>query len=192
MPSKLLAVDIVLLLPPDIAKEMVILSNHLNDSYGEKIRLNTVNRFPHISLLMGVVQESDMESIREILNRLARVNLPLSLTMTGLVSKSTSSAIEIQPIPELAKLQNELLEAMRPLLQDSVAPEMFVEPPTEKTMDWVRNYVTSHAHYPHITVGPTFDNETYTNLKKFTVSQLALAHLGFYCTCCKLLVVSEP
>lgn len=190
MATKSLAIDIVLFLPPAINEEMIALSNHLNDVYGEKNRLNMKDRFPHISLLMGVIEEKDVVQFTEILQDLAQRFLPMELGMHELKSKISSSAIELTASQALSDLQASLLTETSHLVTHNPSAEMFYEEPTEKNIEWVRNYATS-SHNPHITVGPVFEKETYTDLKTFTVTTLALCHLGLHCTCRKILTQTD-
>lgn len=189
-----LAIDIVLFLPPDSVEEMVALSNYLNDKYGEKNRLNTRDRFPHISLLMGVIQENDIEKVGKILNNLAKEFLPIELLMTELKSKISSSAIEVERTAKLVKLQKSLLDQVSPLITNNPTAEMFYEEPTEKNIEWVKNFsqnCTGDNFHAHITVGPVFENEPYNKLHNFSSITIALCQLGLHCTCRKLLIASS-
>lgn len=185
-----LAIDIVLLPPPNISDEMVALSNHLNDTYGEKIRLNLKDRLPHISLLMGVVDRKNIENIEKVLKKLAAELLPIELTMTGLKSRGSSSAIELKETPELEALQKALAKETQDWITSNATAEMFYDTPTEKNVEWVKNYL-GHTHIPHITVGPVFENESYDNLRTFSADTLAACHLGRHCTCREVLTSNK-
>ena len=189
-----LAVDVVLFLPTDVADEMITLSNHLNDTYSEKNRLNTTDRFPHISLLMGVVKEADIEKIGAILNQLKDAFLPIHLSMSELKSKISSSAIEVAVTADLKKLQAAIIKELSPFLTNNPTAEMFYEEPNEKIIEWVRNFsknCTGEGFHAHITVGPVFENESYDNFHDFSSDTLALCHVGLHGSCRKVLAMSS-
>jgi len=190
-PTSGIAIDIVLLPPPHIQEEMIALSKRINDTYGEKIRLNTTDRFPHISLLMLCIPEDQLPKFEPIITEAAQNFLPLELSMESLTSKKTSSGIELQRTPEIADLQKHLLESTQELHHLPVTPECFFETPNKSIMTWVENFIpncTGDGFHPHITVGPVFSEpEQYEQLTTFSCSTLAICHLGTYGTCRKIL-----
>jgi hypothetical protein len=188
--SSQLAIDIVLFPPDQVAKELIAFSDDLNSKYGEKIHLNTVDCFPHISLLMGVATANNLEKVTEQLAEIASQTLPLEMTISGTKYSKNSTSINVVKTSELIGLQEIILERISPLLTYNPTTEMFFDEPEPLAIKWVAEFLTNstgEAFDPHFTVGPPGQGETYMGTSSCTASTLAVCQLGNYCTCKKVL-----
>lgn len=192
MSTSSLAIDIVLLPPPEISAKAIALSDKLASQYGELLHLNPVDRLPHISLLMGVMDQKDIDQVAPIL-RDSMAFLPMELEILGLDSGPSSTGLAIKPIPQIREMQQFLIAKLSPLLNYNPKPEMFDDTPTQNDLKWVKNFLSySQTDFnPHITVGPSSQKVRYETPEAFKASTLALCHLGNYCTCRKILVKEE-
>ncbi len=190
------AVDIVLL-PPDEVMELSIKFNRtLLQHNPPKIQLNRESCIPHISLSMGVLKDVDREGFNEELKSIGQKHKPLKMKAAGIYtadipSGEKVSGIAIENSDELYALHTDVMElSSRYLTNDATLEEVYTPPPVEEvTLDFINNYPEKSAFRnfnPHITLGvgelrdPEFDME-------FTSSNMALYHLGNYCTCRKKL-----
>jgi len=185
-----IAIDIVLLPPPKMAEAATLFSDELCAVYGEKMHLNATDCLPHISLLMGVIEEKDLEKASEILQEIVATHLPVQLEVTGVVSRTSSTSIEFERTTQFAELQDLLIEKLRPLLSYQPEAEMFYDQPEPMTLQWVANFMensTGENFSPHLTVGPASEDEQYDGQLYGKASQIAICQLGNYCSCKKLL-----
>ncbi len=195
-----IAVDIVLL-PDESMTEAVISANgELVSRFGSEIVLNKANCLPHISLAMGCIEESDVNEIWGVLGKIASakgwgflraVGTRIGTNATG----EKISSIEIERSEELQRLHEEIMEAMGPYFRYEVSREMIWGGGrvAESTLKWISDYAEKSSFekfFPHITVG-------YGEAKRgsfpmeFSVSSLALCHLGNHCTCREVLLSIE-
>jgi len=185
-----IAIDIAILLPPKVAEAAISFSDLLCQKYGERMHLNTTDCLPHISLVMGVVLESDLEDVNRIVAEAKMKFLPLELEITGVKSTKNSTSLEIERTLELEELQEDLLNKLTPFLSYEPTEEMFAEAPEPKALSWVAEFhsnSTGENFKPHITIGPASEYETYDGPLTFKGSELAICQLGNYCSCKKLL-----
>ena len=194
------AIDVVLL-PSDEVTDLVIKANRgLVENFGSEIVLNKHNCLPHISLVMGCVEQDDIAAVRQILaraadrfqsSRLIAVGVQISENIKG----ERVSSLRLDNTAELRTLHEELTEELSEFLSYDVIAEMVFDSPqvSETTLSWIREYraKSSYANFfPHITVG-------YGKLQglkfpiELEVSKLAMCHLGNHCTCRAILAGVE-
>lgn len=195
-----IAVDVVLL-PSDEVMDLAIEVNKqfLKDIENE-IALDKKTCLPHVTLLMGVIEENQVRDVEKKLQEIAKRFSPLELSIpsvkvTDKPDGSRMSSFVIDKTAELARLhETAVTQLIPPFTYDKVTMDMFYSPPpaNERTLRWVEDFATKSVHenyQPHITLGMGVP-EAVTFPIKFTASKLALCHLGNYCTCRKILVSS--
>jgi len=199
------AVDVVLLPEETMMDKAIQANTELVEKFGKKIVLNKESCLPHISLAMGCIDEKDIVPIERLLETLARerkeliggLKPTLPLTVTGIrtstnVRGEKVSVFEIEKTKELQLLHEKIMKKMVPYFIYDVTSEMLYgdEQVAETSLLWIKNYPEKASFtnfFPHITIGyGEIENGPFPI--PFTVSRLALCHLGNQCTCRKILV----
>jgi hypothetical protein len=192
--SDTLAVDVVLLPPPEIMDKIISLCSHLSDS---PTRLNKSDCFPHISLAMGVLKQADIIKATDVLKNLAKHFTPQNVILlkTNYYDTPDSqqlSELTVKSSAGIINLHLSAMEAFRPLLShDDVQASMFIQRPPVASLStyWVKHYYDKRGandFYPHITLGDGKAKPLDLPVD-FAANRLALCHLGTYCTCRKIL-----
>lgn len=190
----LIAVDIALLPSNQIMRNLMGLIEYDASS---PIRLNTEDCLPHISLAMGVLDESNLKKVEAVLSSLASgdrlFELTVETTRTDKIANGVNiSSAVVEYDSRLTSFHVEVMKQLRPLLiHNDVQPEMFFSPPrvAEISTTWVKHYFEKQKpedFHPHITLGEGSVRQTEETIS-FIPERLALCHLGTYCTCRKIL-----
>ncbi len=187
-----IAVDVVLL--PDEA--MADRAIELNAKLGKEIVLHKENCLPHISLAMGCIDERDIEAIEKVLTAIAERCAIGKLKIIGIHTSTNSrgetvSAFEVEKTKELQSLHEKVMEKVRLYFGSLVTADMIYgdEEVAETTLEWIKSYREKAGFakfFPHITIGYGEAQEQEFPIE-FSVSKLALCHLGNHCTCRKIL-----
>jgi len=186
--SHLVAVDVAILPPADVAQRAVELSAGLPaDPHG--FRLDT-ERLPHITLSQSFVREDELpvafEHVDDVLR--ARSGFPLRVTGGGQGSSSVWMTIELTP--EISDLHEQVMHALVGVERSGGTPGAFFGGDARVgDVLWVTGYRLKSsfgAFTPHITLGhapaaPSVDSFT------FTADVVAACHLGRFCTCRRIL-----
>jgi hypothetical protein len=184
-----LAIDIVLL-PPEEIMDYVIEINKTEVSKGE---LNKIDFLPHISLAMGVVEESNLEELKTIVEGLLTHPIKLQLDKFYFVedyTKERSYGILIKG-EELQKMHEELMDKTKDLFSyDATIENIFNQEAEPSAINDFKEKYAFENYEPHITVRC---NEVNGELerKEFTVNKIAICHLGVSTTCRKILIEKE-
>lgn len=186
------AVDIVLLPSDEMMQRSVELNRKLVKINPPKIELNMENCIPHISLSMGVLNESDLERFKREMDLLSRRHSPLLLKCVGIYAVEIPTGekvagIAIETSKELYDLHKDVMTVSNRYLKATAVPEMVYSPPPveEITLHFINTYATQSAYEnfkPHITLG-IGELASQEFVEEFTASTMALFHLGNYCTC---------
>lgn len=187
------AVDIVLLPPEKIIDFAIQLNKPWVKGIDDEIELTTNSCLPHITLAMGVMDDSQFDEVKEVMNGIVDQFSQLELKIVGVeVSERPDgrkmSGLEIEKSPELLKLHNDVMDKIVSLFTyDDIAKEMFYSPPpvNQIPMWWVEGFAKTSVrdkYKPHITLGMGVP-ENIDLPMKFTASRFTLCHLGAYCTC---------
>ena len=190
------AIDIVLLPPENIMKLCIDLNRKDNaDSYQT---INLKDNLPHISLAMGVLDENDLESAKNLLSKISNDFLVLNLELFEMYYGVTpdnkkSYAFRVGITEELQNLHNKIVSDFSKILShNKVSIDMFYFDPNE-TMDeissyWVQNYPKKSFENFSAHISLKCRNAEYNNTPvKFTANDLAICYLGNFCTCRKIL-----
>lgn len=191
-----IAVDVVLLPTEEMADKAIAANKELLKQYAHKIVLDKENCLPHISLAMGCIDERNIEEIDKILKTAAKESSLGQLSAVCIHTESNRagekvSVLEIEKTEALQSLHEEVMKRLEPYFSYDVEANMVLSSSEtgESTLDWIKNYPekSSFENFsPHITIGYGEINN-FSFPIKFTVSKLALCHLGNHCTCRKIL-----
>jgi 2'-5' RNA ligase len=190
-----IAADIVLLPSQEMTDRAIEANRGLLGQSAGKIVLNNGDCLPHISLAMGCIDEGDIAGIEKILQTIAQACSLEHLRVVGIRTEVNPagekvSAFQIERTETLQSLHEEIMRRLAPYLSYDVTPDMvFSGTADESTLLWIRNYPGNSSFKrfsPHITIGYGQVNDS-SCPAKFTVSKLALCHLGNHCTCRKVL-----
>lgn len=190
-----IAVDVVLLPSEEIADKAIAANKELLKRNAAKIVLDREKCLPHISLAMGCIDERDIDTIDRILRVIAPQNPLDKLSVTGIHIETNRagekvSVLQIENTETLQCLHKEVMQKLSSYLSYDVEADMVCSSEaSESTLDWIKSYPEKSSFekfFPHITIGyGELDNFSFPT--KFSVSKLALCHLGNHCTCRKIL-----
>ncbi|HBU07244.1 MAG TPA: hypothetical protein DEB09_04130 [Candidatus Magasanikbacteria bacterium] len=181
-----IAIDIVLL-PPDDIMDICIDINP---------KLNHLDRLPHISILMGVLDDTNIEDVEQTISKIDFKKLELEISKLVFFQRpdnTTNCYFKIKRDEEIEILHEKLIKAVSPILSYNASMDMFYKDKDEilnpLSTFWVNKYLDKFSlenFNPHITLKT--DRAEYNNLPiKFTATRLALCQLGDLCTCRKIL-----
>jgi 2'-5' RNA ligase len=187
-----IAVDVVLLPNQAMTERAIRINERLAGPCRDQIVLNKETCLPHISLAMGCIDERDIGQARDHLQKLARECPVRQLRAVGITTPADASAgstgfIEIEKSGELQTLHEAVMREMEPLFSHDVTETTIHDNDVaESTLTWIREYPRKAAFgrfSPHITLGYGLTRTDESFPIAFTVSRLALCHLGNHCTC---------
>jgi 2'-5' RNA ligase len=200
IPMSIIAVDIVLLPSEKMMDKAIEANKVLLKQHADEITLNKENCLPHISLAMGCIDEKDIDDINKILNAIAENYILGQLRITGINTSTNSSGktvsvFKIEKTDTLQSLHEEVMQTLAPYFSYDVKADMVLSPPEtgESTLLWIKNYPEKSSFenfFPHITIGYGQISD-FSYPIEFTVSKIALCHLGNHCTCRKILALAE-
>jgi hypothetical protein len=193
-----LAVDVALLLPEKI-NDLVI---ELNQKFDSLSKLNKENNLPHITLAMGVIDESEIElvnnKIKEICDEFGSLNLKIEEVYHIIKPNGKKSfAFRIKLTDELKKLHGTIMKELSTIFTYDVSIDMFNQDDEVDPIStfWVENYEKKHENpdnfHAHISLKCNND-VIYDDIPiEFKASKVALCHLGDHCTCRRVLGLVE-
>lgn len=186
----LLALDVAILLPPDVRRRAVQLNAALPDTDFEGLRLDEAH-LPHVTLTQQFVRAGDLDRIGERLDLVLRAEPPISVHVTGGGRTPGGTAwMAVARTDALASLHERLMEALREFEQSSGGPSAFLDDDARLAdVAWVAGYRVKSSflsYTPHITLGHA---GTPPRIEPFTfdASTVAACHLGRFCTCRRVL-----
>ncbi len=191
-----IATDVVLLPDRAMTEWAMKINKELVRAYGSEVVLGEQTCRPHVSLAMGCAEERNIDSIRELLQKLTKERPVRRLVATGILVFTNlrgeyTSLIEIERTDELRALHEAVMRDVEPLFSHDVTEAMIADDKvTDSTLEWIRNYPQKAAFgqfSPHITLGHGKAETSDTFPIPFTASQLALCHVGNHGTCRRIL-----
>ncbi|MBT8507642.1 hypothetical protein AZH53_04315 [Methanomicrobiaceae archaeon CYW5] len=197
-----IAIDVVLLPPPEVAAAALALNQRLIEQTGDRsIVLDPSGCLPHVSLAMRSIPRRTLPSLTAALDRLALSSLPLDLRIAGAVAVTTESGdvvsgINLEKSEPLLILHRSVMAQVNCVPAEECAPGDLSMDAGEEIAPFTCNYVNGYAdqsaydrYSPHITLG----HGDVTSLEDAAVAQtarfssLAVCHLGNHCTCREIL-----
>ncbi len=191
-----IATDVALFPDRGMTRWVVEINRELVRQFSSEIVLSEETCLPHISLAMGCMDERDVDSIRKLLQRLAKEMPVRQLNATGILVSTNSrgaytSLLEIERTDDLQALHEAVMRDVEPLFNHDVTEAMVAgDAVAESTLEWIRDYPQKAAFErfsPHITLGHGKAGTDAPFPIPFTASQLALCHVGNYGACHKVL-----
>ncbi len=189
----MIAVDAVLLPPPDVMEKAVEINRRLAESADNNdIILDKETCLPHITLAMGCLMEDDLRRIDDILRGIAASFPPVRLKTIRL--KGEEASMRIEKSRDIELLHEIVMIRLSPFFSYKVTEDMLYggheEEINEITFDYIRKFPTRSSfenYVPHITVGRS---NAGIEIAPFDLvsGNLALCHLGNFCTCRKVLL----
>jgi len=195
-----IAVDVVLLPSEEMVDKSIAANRELLKQCADKIVLDKESCLPHISLAMGCIDERDTADIETVLQTIAKQFSLGQLSVIGIHTGTNSageqvSVLQIERTEALQSLHEEVMRRLAPYFNYDVTVDMVLSTTrvSESTLAWIKNYPEKSSFerfFPHITIGYGEIND-YSFPIEFTVSKLALCHLGNHCTCREILASGE-
>jgi 2'-5' RNA ligase len=195
-----IAVDVVLLPSEEMADKAIAANKELLKLNAAKIVLDKESCLPHISLAMGCIDEKDIDEIDKILKTIAKKTSLGQLSTAGIyIGKNRAgekvSVLMVEKTAALQSLHEEVMKILARYLSYDIKAEMVLSTTeiSDSTLNWIKNYPEQSSFekfFPHITIGYGELNN-FSFPIKFSVSKLALCHLGNHCTCRKILAFTN-
>lgn len=188
--NKKIAIDICLLLPDEINKLVYDLNSKVIPLEGmEHYVIDGINFFPHVSLSMGTAREEDIDSIKEELLKITKKYLPIKIIFTHIKDRKFPS-LEIKPEDNLINFQKEIVKEIK--LDYDATREMFVGGNiSDVGIEWVNEFIKHNIEkynlHTTIGLGDTSMIQNITFPIEVEINTLAIAHLGVYDSCRKIL-----
>lgn len=192
-----MAVDIVLIPPKEILDLAIKTNRNFKDTAAENYVQDLKTCLPHITLLMGLMDEDKLPKAVKKLDEVAKKFSALNLSIDGVDLSERSdgkkmSGFRVKKTLKLQSLHETLVEEMQDVFSyEDVKKGMFYSPPPLKDVPnyWVQGFAKTKvmgSYEPHITLGFGVPEELAYSIQ-FKTSDLALCQLGNHCTCRKIL-----
>lgn len=191
-----IAIDVVLLPPEEIMDFCIEINKGAAEKGQDKGPLGKEDFIPHISLAMGCMEEEKLPEVMGIIKNIANNFPPLKLEITELYYATACDGIKsygllLKKTEILQKLHEKLMGALDSFLTYDATSEAiyFKEDESPAEPEYVNEYKDKFSYEnfkPHITLRcKEADYKTFPI--EFTVSALAVCHVGISTTCRKIL-----
>lgn len=187
----MIACDVVLLPPLEIMEKAIAINRKIVESGNSEIVLDKERCLPHITLAMGCLKEEEMREVDNVLKDTAKSFTPIKLRI--IPSKGVKAWFRIEKNGEIEELHGSVMKNMGPFFSYDVTKDMLYKEKDEEihdvTIHYIKNFSREHSlenYEPHITVGHG-DMDIEVPSFEFEAGELALCHLGSFCTCRKVL-----
>ena len=183
--SDLLALDVALLLPPDVRQRAIHLNATLPGHKSDGLRLDE-EHLPHITLSQQFVRIDELEALVDRVDEALRNQGPLTVHVTGGGKGGRSVWMLVDRADAVVNLHERLMDVLRGFERPGGGAAAFFEGDARVgDVVWVNGYrlkSSLNAYTPHVTLGygdeaPTIEPFT------FKATTLAACHLGRFCTC---------
>jgi 2'-5' RNA ligase len=183
--SKLVALDVALLPPPDIAQRAIEYSAALPAADAQGLRLDA-EHLPHVTLTQQFVREEELPAVCDRIDDVVRGRRTPRVLATGSGQSGHTLWIAIERSPELVELHEALMEALRGFERPEGGPGAFFAGEGRiGDVIWVSGFRLKDsfgAFLPHITLGHGAEPPDIEPFA-FDAPTLAACHLGRFCTC---------
>lgn len=184
-----IAIDIVLI-PDD---ETIKICKEINKNLTPEIDFNNTWKTPHISLLMWVMDQWNLEQISEIVSEIWKSNLTIEFTWVVEDHFSQSRKINILSMKlEKSKIILDIVSALQekiePLLEyENIDKNMFFHSDmiNQWSLNWVKNFNTKSLsdRGEHITLGIWESEQHVWKSYLWSSCRIAIYQLSDNCTC---------
>lgn len=192
-------IDIVIIPDEEMAKKVRAINRQLREEGSDYPVMGLDKTLPHISLVMGAIEEKDLDEVEKVIYGVVENKTALQLEALGIGYNEFgkgefSSQIDVDRGSELIALQKEVMKAVWSFISfESLSKEMLFEPLSDGKglLDYVEGfrdkYGSPEKFHPHITLGSGKCAEDALGFPfVFTASRIAICHLGDFCTCAKV------
>src|SRR5687768_17619372 len=124
--SKLLALDIVILPPPDVRERAIRVSATLPAGEAPDLRLDA-DHLPHITLTQQFVRLVELGAIFERVDEALRGQPPLTIHVTGGGKGASAVWIAVERTEAIAELHERLMETLRGFKRPGGGPAAFFD-----------------------------------------------------------------
>jgi 2'-5' RNA ligase len=187
--SDLIALDVAVLPPPDVADKAIALSAALPEAESPPLRLDA-DHLPHITLMQLFARVNELDLVMSKVDEAVRGVGPLALPVAGGGQATNAVWMAIEKTPPLVELHERLMEALRGVERpDGGTGAFFGDDARLRDVLWVAGYrlKSSFHHFePHITLGHGSEPPRVEPFA-FEADTVAVCHLGRYCTCRRVL-----
>lgn len=189
-----IGVNIVLLPSHEMTQVAIDINNSFSNTADENYVLNDETCIPHITLHMGVINSNDIHNVEKLLEEAASRYSVLDLEGIDIENYEIAkgkviSGLTIKKSPEILSLHQTVSKKIeRYKLNTTATKDMFWSPPEieDVSLEWVDGFGSNGEYSPHISLGIGRIKE-FSSTTKFHAAEIALCHLGTYCTCRKIL-----
>jgi hypothetical protein len=194
----LVALDVAILPPPDVAARAIALSEALpvppargsGDSVPSERLVLDDQHLPHVTLTQHFIRGSDLAFAFSHIDAVLAAQSPLPIVITGGGRSRRTLWLSVKRTPELLGLHRRLMDAMRGLERQEGGPRAFYDGDGRvRDVSWVggfRRKASGSAFTPHITLGHGPDAPAIEPFA-FEATTVAACHLGRFCTCRRVL-----
>ena len=187
--SDLVALDVVILPPPDVSRRATELSAAL-PAEGEEVLTLDAEHLPHVTLMQLFVRQNELDTAFERIDDIVRGQPPLRLRVNGIGKSNQTLWLEIERTPDLVALHERLMDTLRGVERQHGGPAAFFDGDGRVgDVMWVAGYRLKSSlekFTPHITLGHGSEAPPVEPFS-FDATIVAACHLGRFCTCRRVL-----
>lgn len=185
----LLALDVALLLPPEVRQRAIHLSASLSSDPSHDLRLDE-EHLPHVTLTQQFVRADELDPALERVDEALCGQQRLTVRVTGGAKGGQSVWMGIERTQALTELHERVMEALRGFERPGGTPGAFFDGDARVgDLVWVTGYRLKSsfgAFTPHITLGHGVDPPRIEPFS-FETTRVAACHLGRFCSCRRVL-----
>jgi 2'-5' RNA ligase len=185
----LIAIDVALLPPQDVADAAIALSTALPSTESQGLVLGPTH-LPHITLTQQFVTHEDLPQIAGSISQVVTGREVLPLRITGAGRGTSAVWMQVARTAALEDLHRRLMDALRPFERRGGTAAAFANADARPSdVGWVAGFRGSSAYErfaPHITLGHAARLPRVEPVA-FHAGVVALCHLGRFCTCATIL-----
>lgn len=183
--SDLIALDVAVLLPPDVEARAIALSASLPESESQGLRLDADHR-PHVTLVQQFVRTSDFDTAAARIDSVLHAQPPLLLTVSGAGASGRTVWMTLARTPQIVDLHERLMHALRGVERHGGTTAAFVDRDARPgDVRWVSTYrrqASFGSFTPHVTLGHAAQPPRIEPFD-FEATTVAACHLGRFCAC---------
>jgi 2'-5' RNA ligase len=187
--AKLVALDVAILPPPDVARLATEYSAALPSEQSQGLRLDE-SHLPHITVTQQFVREEELETAFAHVEGVIRGRPRFSIRVVGGGKSGHTVWMTVERSAELANLHELLMEALRGLERpEGTQAAFFGGDGRAGDVLWVAGFrlKSSFGSFtPHITLGHA-DQPPAIAPFTFDAHTIAACHLGRFCSCRRVL-----
>jgi 2'-5' RNA ligase len=183
--TTVIAVDVALLLPADVAETAVALNRALPPDEGQGLVLDATH-LPHVTLAQLFVAVERLDTALDRLGELTRNQGAVRLRVTGGTRGASSVWMGIERDAHVVRLHERLMATLRAFEERRGSALAFdgrdARPADVAWVTGFRDSASFERFQPHITLGHARTPPAIAPFE-FEARTLAACHLGRFCTC---------